>query len=150
MANLATMAGHVVIEDQAVIGGLAGIHQFVRIGRMAMVGGFAKVMKDIPPYSIVDGQPARIYGINSRGMIRRRIPKETRLEIKRAYHIICEGTGLSKAIEEIRASMKPSVEMEHLLRFLGTPSKMGVLIKSARKPGKRGTREIDPEELEFS
>jgi UDP-N-acetylglucosamine acyltransferase len=141
----------VEIDDQAVVGGLAGIHQFVRIGRLAMVGGFAKVIKDIPPFSIVDGQPARIYGLNSRGLQRRGISQETRMEIKRAYHILCgSGKSLPLAVEEIRATIAPSAERDQLLKFLVDPSRMGVLIKDHEMRGKRGSERFPAEEFEFS
>ena len=68
MSNATNLAGHVVIEDYAVLAGLTGIHQFVRVGKMAMVGAHSKVVKDVPPYILVDGHPARVNGINVVGL----------------------------------------------------------------------------------
>ena len=70
MANNATLAGHVIIEDDAIIGGLTGIHQFVRIGRMSILGGFTKAVKDIPPYMMADGDPLKVFGPNKVGLER--------------------------------------------------------------------------------
>ena len=70
MANVATLAGHVLVEDHAVIGGLAAIHQFARIGAYVMVGGFSGVAQDIPPYTIASGARAKLFGLNAIGLKR--------------------------------------------------------------------------------
>ncbi len=88
MANGASLSGYVVVEDMATLSGLVGVHQFVRIGRMAMVGGLSKVVKDIPPFSLADGHTARLYGLNLVGMKRRKMTKEEREEIKKTYVLI--------------------------------------------------------------
>ena len=107
------------IEDRVVIGGLAGVHQFVKIGRNAMVGGMAKVVQDIPPYVIADGQPARVIGLNSVGLSRAGISEEVRRSLKQAFRIIYRsGFSLSRAIEEMEMQLDSSVEIENLLRFL--------------------------------
>jgi UDP-N-acetylglucosamine acyltransferase len=67
MANGAQLSGHIVVEDQAVIGGMVGVHQFVRIGRLCMVGGYSRVTKDCVPFMLVEGSPAAVRGLNSRG-----------------------------------------------------------------------------------
>ena len=119
MSNCAGLAGHAILEDRVVIGGLAGIHQFVKIGRNAMVGGMAKVVQDIPPYVIADGQPARVIGLNSVGLSRAGISEEVRRDLKQAFRIIYRsGFSLSKAIEEMEMQLDSSVEIENLLRFL--------------------------------
>lgn len=119
MSNCAGLAGHVIVEDQVVIGGIAGIHQFVKIGRNAMVGGMAKVVQDIPPYVIADGQPARVIGLNSVGLSRAGISEEVRHDLKQAFRIIYRsGFSLSRAIEEMEMQLNSSVEIENLLRFL--------------------------------
>ncbi|WP_295278554.1 acyl-ACP--UDP-N-acetylglucosamine O-acyltransferase [Veillonella sp.] len=119
MSNCAGLAGHVIVEDRVVIGGIAGIHQFVKIGRNAMVGGMAKVVQDIPPYVIADGQPARVIGLNSVGLSRAGIPEEVRHDLKQAFRIIYRsGFSLSRAIEEMEMQLNSSVEIENLLRFL--------------------------------
>ena len=107
------------VEDRVVIGGLAGVHQFVKIGRNAMVGGMAKVVQDIPPYVIADGQPARVIGLNSVGLSRAGISEEVRRSLKQAFRIIYRsGFSLSRAIEEMEMQLDSSVEIENLLRFL--------------------------------
>ena len=119
MSNCAGLAGHAIVEDRVVIGGLAGIHQFVKIGRNAMVGGMAKVVQDIPPYVIADGQPARVIGLNSVGLSRAGISEDVRRDLKQAFRIIYRsGFSLSKAIEEMEMQLDSSVEIENLLRFL--------------------------------
>ncbi len=119
MSNCAGLAGHVVVEDRVVIGGIAGVHQFVKIGRNAMVGGMAKVVQDIPPYVIADGQPARVIGLNSVGLSRAGISEEVRHDLKQAFRIIYRsGYSLSRAIEEMELQLNSSVEIENLLRFL--------------------------------
>ena len=119
MSNCAGLAGHVIVEDRVVIGGIAGIHQFVKIGRNAMVGGMAKVVQDIPPYVIADGQPARVTGLNSVGLSRAGISEEVRHDLKQAFRIIYRsGFSLSRAIEEMEMQLNSSVEIENLLRFL--------------------------------
>jgi len=119
MSNCAGLAGHVIVEDRVVIGGIAGIHQFVKIGRNAMVGGMAKVVQDILPYVIADGQPARVIGLNSVGLSRAGISEEVRHDLKQAFRIIYRsGFSLSRAIEEMEMQLNSSVEIENLLRFL--------------------------------
>ena len=119
MSNFSGLAGHAVVEDRVVIGGLAGVHQFVKIGRNAMVGGMAKVVQDIPPYVIADGQPARVIGLNSVGLSRAGISEEVRRSLKQAFRIIYRsGFSLSRAIEEMEMQLDSSVEIENLLRFL--------------------------------
>lgn len=146
VANLVTMAGHVEIHDQAVIGGMAGILQFVRVGRLAMVGGLARVIKDILPYAIVAGQPARNYGLNVRGLKRRQVAVESRRELKAAFRYLT-GSGLSLpvAIAEIKALGLTSPEARVLLSFLEAPSKMGVLIRDS-KSGRMKSRAPLPDD----
>lgn len=141
VANYVGLAGHVTVEDQAVLGGMCGIHQFVRIGRQSMVGGKAKVIKDIPPYALVDGIPARIFGPNLRGLRRRGVSQEVRLALGRAFRLITDsGLNLSQAVEAIRASLPASPEREHLLRFLGAASRMGVLNRRGSREGQEPGR----------
>jgi UDP-N-acetylglucosamine acyltransferase len=76
-SNNGTLAGHVLVEDYAVIGGLSGVHQFCRIGRHAIVGGCTKIVQDVPPYMIADGNPAEIRGVNQVGLERRGFAKRS-------------------------------------------------------------------------
>lgn len=77
MANCATLAGHVKVGDRAVLGGFSGIHQFCQVGSMVMIGGMTKVTKDVPPYIKIDGNPARVIGLNTVGLKRNGVPKES-------------------------------------------------------------------------
>ncbi|HSV32441.1 MAG TPA: acyl-ACP--UDP-N-acetylglucosamine O-acyltransferase, partial [Atribacteraceae bacterium] len=82
LANGSTLAGYVTVEDQATLSGLVGVHQFVRIGRLAMIGGLSKVIKDVPPYTLADGHPVKLYGLNKVGMQRRGVSQKDREVIK--------------------------------------------------------------------
>ena len=119
MSNCAGLAGHVIVEDRVVIGGIAGVHQFVKIGRNSMIGGLAKVVQDIPPFVIADGQPARCIGLNSVGLSRAGIPESTRRELKKAFRLLYRsGLNLRQAIAAMEEELDSSEEVEHFLRFL--------------------------------
>lgn len=140
IANSVGLAGHVVLEDQAVLGGMCGVHQFVRVGRLAMLGGMSKVCQDVPPFAMVDGQPARMYGMNIRGMQRRGVTKEARLGLKTCYRLILRsGLNLSQALDAIRRQIPEGEEVQHLLRFLESPSRMGICIRERRERDSRRT-----------
>lgn len=126
MANAATLAGHVTLEDMAVIGGLAAVHQFVRLGTMSIVGGCSKVVQDIPPYSTCDGHPTRVYGLNAVGLRRARMPAKTIAALHKAFKILFH-SGLSKthATGKVKAEIPQLPEIEHLINFIKT-SKRGV------------------------
>ena len=119
LANAATLAGHVVIEDRAIIGGLSAVHQFVRIGRLALIGGCSKVVQDVPPFVIADGHPARAFGINSVGLDRAGIPKEEKGILKKAFKIIFKsGFPLRKAIAQIEKECPATPALAVLLEFI--------------------------------
>ncbi len=119
MANLASLAGHIVIEDKAVIGGLVGIHQFVHVGTLAMIGGLSKVNQDVPPYALSDGVPCSVRDINAVGLRRQGIPPETRTIIRRAFKILFKsGLATSHAVEIVRSDLPPIPEIAHLLSFI--------------------------------
>jgi UDP-N-acetylglucosamine acyltransferase len=118
MSNVATLAGHVVVEDHAVIGGLAAIHQYCRIGKMSIVGGCSKVVQDVPPFMMADGNPAQTRTINKVGMERNGISEESQTALKTAYKIIFrEGLTVSNALQKIEADLPQLEEIKHLLRF---------------------------------
>ena len=119
MSNASMLAGHVVVEDRVVIGGITGVHQFVKIGRNAMIGGTSKLVQDVVPYTIVDGHPAYVVGLNSVGISRAGIPVESRRNIKKAYKILYRsGLSLAQAIAMIEQEVDSCEEVEHFLRFL--------------------------------
>jgi UDP-N-acetylglucosamine acyltransferase len=121
MANSGTLAGHVTLEDNAVVGGLSAVHQFVRLGRLAIVGGCSKVVQDIPPFSMCDGHPAKVFNINIIGLKRAAISLEVVKNLKRAFKILFH-SGLSKthAIEKIENEISSSPEIDHLIFFAKT------------------------------
>ena len=119
IVNGCAIGGHVEIGDYAIIGGLSAVHQFSRIGKHVITAGGSLVRKDIPPYVIADGQPARVIGLNSVGLSRAGISEEVRRSLKQAFRIIYRsGFSLSRAIEEMEMQLDSSVEIENLLRFL--------------------------------
>ncbi|MBR4153169.1 MAG: acyl-ACP--UDP-N-acetylglucosamine O-acyltransferase [Selenomonadaceae bacterium] len=119
MSNLASCSGHAIVEDRVVIGGMAGVHQFVKIGRNAMIGGMSKLVQDVVPYTLVDGHPAKVVGLNNVGISRAGIPLESRRLIKKAYKILYRsGLSLAEAIAVIEQEVDSCEEVEHFLRFL--------------------------------
>ncbi len=106
MANVATLAGHVLVEDYVVIGGLVAIHQFTRIGAYSMVGGFSGVGQDIPPYVIASGARAKLFGLNTVGLKRHGFSDSTINELKRAYKILFrEKHTLKEALKKIQEEL---------------------------------------------
>lgn len=121
MSNAATLAGHVIIEDGAVIGGLCGVHQFVRIGRLGIIGGCSKAIQDIPPFMMADGNPAAIHGLNTVGLQRHNVPEETRRILKDAFRIIYrQNLTVRQALEKIKAELPAGPELEHLTAFIAS------------------------------
>ncbi|MFA5353620.1 MAG: acyl-ACP--UDP-N-acetylglucosamine O-acyltransferase [Thermodesulfovibrionales bacterium] len=119
MANSATLAGHVQVEDHAVIGGVVVVHQNTRIGAYAMVGGFSGIGQDIPPYTMASGSRARLYGLNSIGLKRHGFTDETINTLKKAYKILFrEKRTLRDALRKIKADLPETAETEHLLNFI--------------------------------
>ena len=119
IANNGTLAGHVIIEDKAVVGGLVAIHQFVRVGRLSIIGGCSKVVQDIPPFSTCDGHPARIYGLNLIGLRRNGIPKESIEQLKRAFKILfSSGLTLKHALEKLEKEISVNSEVSYLINFI--------------------------------
>lgn len=119
MANAATLAGHVIVEDQAIIGGLVGVHQFVRVGRLSITGGCAKIVQDVPPFMTADGNPLAIRGINKIGLERRGVPPETVKALKEAYRLLYRRKlGIKDMITEMKASLPDSPELLHLETFV--------------------------------
>ena len=130
VSNASSFAGHIQIEDKAVIGGMTGVHQFVRIGKLAMVGGCARIVKDVPPFSTVTSSPARFYGLNVIGLRRHGIPSDVRNTLKKAYMILRKKSRAA-AIGEI-LTLTQSEELEHLLAFIQAPSLRGISFRTGR------------------
>src|SRR5947207_9076671 len=127
MANAATLAGHVEVQDGANIGAYSGVHQFCRIGREAYVGGYSVVVKDALPYALTVGNHAKCYGLNKVGVRRRGYSRETIAALHHAFHLLLASKlNTAQAIERIRAEIKGSEEANQLVRFIET-SKRGVV-----------------------
>jgi UDP-N-acetylglucosamine acyltransferase len=120
IANSVAISGHCVIEDFVNIGGLAAVHQFVTIGTMAMVGGLSRIVRDVPPYLIVEGNPARPRGVNVRGLLRRDVPEPSRDSLRRAYHLLYRSEyNMSEATRRIlEVEQNPSPELMRLINFV--------------------------------
>jgi UDP-N-acetylglucosamine acyltransferase len=119
LANMAQLAGHVSVADNAIVSALTGVHQFVKIGTYAFVGGYTKIVKDVPPYVKADGNPAALYGINSVGLRRNGFPEEVRLELKRAYRLFFRSDlNMSQARERADGELQPLPEIRTFLQFL--------------------------------
>ena len=119
MANVATLAGHVTVHDQAILGGLCAVHQFTKIGRLAMVGGCTKVTQDVLPFSIADGHPAELRGLNAIGMKRRHISPAARKVIKEVFHIIShENLSTPAALEKVGKNVDLVEEVEYMIDFI--------------------------------
>lgn len=119
ISNSAGIAGHVTIEDKTVIGGFVGIHQFVHVGRMAMVGGLSKVVQDVPPFCICDGRPAKIHGLNIRGLRRNGVPPEERNQVSAAFKLLYRsGLNTAQALEKIHQTIPTSATLDELVDFI--------------------------------
>jgi UDP-N-acetylglucosamine acyltransferase len=117
-SNCGTLAGHVTVEDAAIVGGLAAVHQFCRIGRMAIIGGCAKVVQDIPPFMMADGNPAETRSVNKVGLERHGVSEETQRALREAYKIVFRaGLTVSNALNKVQAELPPSPELEHFIDF---------------------------------
>jgi UDP-N-acetylglucosamine acyltransferase len=126
MANAANLAGHILIEDFAIIGGLSGIHQFTRVGCHSIIGGASAVAKDVPPYVTVSGNRAKPHGLNLIGLKRRGFPKETIAALKKAYKIVYRSSLLlSVALERVKAEVDDLPEILHFIEFIGN-AKRGI------------------------
>ncbi len=119
LANNATLAGHVCIDDYVTVGGLTAIHQFVRVGRHAYIGGKSAVVKDIPPYVIAAGDRARLHGLNRVGLRRHGHSEKAIAMLKRTYRLIFRiGITLNEAIERVKAEVDQTPEVKRFMAFI--------------------------------
>ncbi|MCX5694395.1 MAG: acyl-ACP--UDP-N-acetylglucosamine O-acyltransferase [Candidatus Omnitrophica bacterium] len=119
LANNCTLAGHVTIEDKAVVGGIVAIHQFVRIGSLAIIGGCSKVVQDIPPFSTCDGHPARIFGLNLIGLRRKGILHDSIKKIDQAFKLLFNsGLSAKHALERVEKEIEKTEEIIYLINFV--------------------------------
>lgn len=119
LANGATLAGHVEVESTAILGGLAAVHQFCRIGCHTMISGGAMVTQDIPPYTVAQGDRAKTVGLNLVGLKRRGFTEETVRGIKKAYRIIFRsGMRLEEALDQVCGEIDMTPELDHFVSFI--------------------------------
>jgi UDP-N-acetylglucosamine acyltransferase len=127
LANAASLGGHVSIDDHAILGGFTIVHQFCRIGAHCFCGMGSSISKDLPPYILVSGSPAKPHGINSEGLRRRAFSAETIAQIKRAYkQLYLSGKRLQAALEVMREMAVETPELGILVDFLSRPGR-GIL-----------------------
>lgn len=118
-SNNGTIAGHVVVEDFAVIGGLTAIHQYCRVGRHAITGGCSKIVQDVPPFMIADGNPATIRSINQVGLERHGFGEESVRKLREAYKLLYRSElNVKQAVEAIRKDLWGTAEIEQLVVFI--------------------------------
>ena len=128
ISNATQLAGHVTVDDRAIISGVSAVHQFVKIGRYSFVGGCSRVAKDIPPYTKAVGNPIKLYGLNSVGLQRNNFPEEVIRELKRAYRLFFRSDlNLSQARARAESELQPFPEVQEFLRFVGDSGR-GVVI----------------------
>jgi len=119
LANSATLAGHVTVEDFAIIGGLTPVHQFARVGCYCMIGGSSAVQKDVLPYTKAFGNPLAMYGLNTIGLTRRGFNQEQKDLIEKAYRLIFRSQlNTSQAVVRIKESLPMSPEITHIVEFI--------------------------------
>ncbi len=119
IANSVGVAGHCTIEDMANIGGMTGLHQWVRVGRIAFIGGMSRIVRDVPPFCMVEGLDQTVRDINAVGLRRIGVTSESRLAIHKAVKLLFKSQlGLTNAIETVRREVKPVAEVEELIRFM--------------------------------
>ncbi|AGY58578.1 UDP-N-acetylglucosamine acyltransferase [Gloeobacter kilaueensis JS1] len=135
ITNTVALAGHIHIESQARIGGMVGLHQFVHVGRLAMIGAMARIDRDVPPFTLVEGHPGRVRGLNWVGLERAGISdaaghdRESYRLLRQAYKLLYRnGFPLEKALQEVQ-SLAGNPYIDHLLTFLqhsaGSPARRG-------------------------
>lgn len=119
LGNAVQLAGHVIIEDRATLSGLSGVHQFVRIGRHAFIGGCTRVSKDVPPFLKAVGNPVHLYGLNSVGLQRSGFSEEVVRELKRAYRLFFRSDlNVSQAMQRAETELEMYPEVKELIRFV--------------------------------
>src|SRR5205823_5265194 len=120
-SNNGTLAGHVQVGDNAVMGGLTAVHQFCRIGRFAITGGCSKIVQDVPPFMIADGNPAEIRGVNLIGLERKNYAPDKVKLIKEAFRLIYRSkNNTAQALEAVRKELEQTDEIREIVQFIET------------------------------
>ncbi|RUR20559.1 acyl-ACP--UDP-N-acetylglucosamine O-acyltransferase [Legionella sp. km535] len=117
--NSVGIAGHVVIEDRVTVGACSVLHQFIKLGRMSMIGALSLITKDVTPFALVTGNPAKRYGINIERLRRNGYEPEARIAIQRAYKILFhQGLTMKKAIEQLESEFPENIDIQDIIKFL--------------------------------
>jgi UDP-N-acetylglucosamine acyltransferase len=128
LANSVALAGHVTLEDHVILGGLSGVHQFTRIGRLVFAAGGSLIVQDVAPYCMVQGDRAQLAGLNVTGLQRAGFVEEELARIKEAYKIVFrQQLGLKDACAQLRAQYGGRPEVEHFVRFLDGVCERGLV-----------------------
>ncbi len=124
LSSYAGLAGHVTIEDNVVVGGMVGIHQFVHVGKYAMLGAYSKIVQDVPPFMLADGRPADVLDINAIGLRRSGLLQDDRNTISDAYKLLYRSSmNRAQALEQIRSELPQIEALEYLVAFVERVSK---------------------------
>ena len=127
LSNAVQLAGHVIVEDRAIISGLSAVHQFARIGKHSFVGGCSRVAKDVPPFVKAVGNPVKLYGLNSVGLQRSGFAEATIAELKKAYRLLFRSDlNLGQALERARAELNVELPEVHAMLAFVEASERGV------------------------
>ncbi len=139
LANKVGLAGHVHIGNKTILGGMAGVHQFVHIGPFCMIGGLSKIVKDVPPYVMADGRPARLFGLNKVGLRRNGFDAGSRQSIKAFYKALYRaGLPLREAVSVLEARLSENPDP-----VLGTIVEFARNSHRGLTPWTRTSREVD-------
>ena len=126
LANAATLGGHVTLEDGVIMGGLSGVHQFCRVGQLAFISAGSVVVMDVPPFTTVQGDRARLVGLNLEGLKRRGVSSDALTGLKNAYKVFFRsGLSLKEAVLKAREESGKYSEVDYLLEFV-TGSRRGI------------------------
>lgn len=121
MSGYAGLAGHITVEDHAILGGYVAVHQFCRIGRMSITGGCSKIVQDVPPFMMVDGNPGETRTINKVGLDRQGVSAEAQTALRQAFKILFrDGLTVSNALIKIEEELPHLPEIQHLVAFART------------------------------
>lgn len=128
ISNGTQLAGHVTIDDKAILSGLLAVHQFGKIGRYAFIGGMSRVNKDVPPYVKAVGNPIKLYGLNSIGLQRNGFSPEVIAELKVAYRLFFRSeNNIAQALEAARKELSMGPEVKAFVDFI-EESQRGIVI----------------------
>jgi len=139
LANNVMLAGHVHVEDGAILNGGVGVHHFTTIGSYSYIGGLSRITRDVAPFTIVEGHPSRVRGLNVIGLKRARFPEETIRALKEAYKLIYRSDRpIRTALERLKVDFASVPEVQQLVRFLEASGK-GRLGRQGEAPGRSVT-----------